>query len=92
MMKNLGDDAVHVLENLDGRNTESFIAGVGEDLIPHCIALGTIAIAVVFAIDLDQQAASETREISHVAGDWILLAELQPVGPGTKNIPEKDFG
>jgi hypothetical protein len=53
------------------------------------IALGTITIAVIVAVNFDQQTTSETSEVRNVAADWVLPSELQAIRSRAQHIPKQ---
>jgi hypothetical protein len=90
-VQNVRDRSIHVLQHFNGRNSQSLISCGGEDSIPRIIPLPPITIAVIVAVDLDQQPPRQACEISDIAVDGILLAELQSVGSRAQNIPHEHF-
>jgi hypothetical protein len=81
----------HVLEHLSSWNAQGPISQRMQLSIAVGIAPRTITIAVVIAVNLDQQAASETREIRDVTANWILLPKLQALRSRTQDIPKQHF-
>lgn len=90
-VENVREDAVHVPEHLYGWNAERLIPQRFKYSIAPSIALRTITVAVIIAINFDQKTASETGKVRDVAANGILLSEFQAIRLSAQNIPKQNF-
>src|SRR6185503_8513753 len=91
IMENVRDYSVHVLQHFNGWNSQSLISCSGQSSIAHVVPPRSITIAVIIAVNLDQQPSRDASEIRHIAADGILLSELQSARPFAQDTPQQHF-
>ena len=75
-----GGNAFQVLQNVGGQETQGAESLDGEDLVTHGVVGGLGFVAVVGAVDLDDQAVGVGHEIQDVAAKRCLAAEMMAFG------------
>jgi hypothetical protein len=86
--QNEAKHTVHVPEDISGRNTQDTEALAPEQRISRSIAPRLIADAMAVAINLNDQAPFEAREVDGHFPDRKLFAELQAVGSLPEHLPQ----
>jgi len=82
---------VHVAKNIARCNADDSEALTSEDRIASGVSLRSVTERMALAIDFNEEAGFQAREIHCHLADGKLAAELQPCGSLAEHLPQQHF-